>query len=124
MNFTELSDCELMVMKCLWEENGELTVKDLLDRIEARYGKVYKETTVYTFLKRMRDKQFITSRKQGTSYFSALVTEDEYLNDYSRKMAEFLGKDASRTFLSAFFRTQNYTSQEWDEIRSLNDELQ
>ena len=124
MNFTDLSDCELHLMKCLWDEGTPLSVTSLLERIEANYGKIYKETTVYTFLKRMRDKGYVTSYKKGTSYFSPLITEEEYLNDYSRKMAEFLGKGSSRTFLSAFFKHQNYTDEEWEDIRSLRDELE
>ena len=123
MNFTELSDCELLVMKCLWEENKPMSVTELLERIKNDYGKEYKETTVYTFLKRMKEKGYVTSYKKGTSYYSPLVSEKDYLEDYSKKMAEFWGERSSKAFLSAFFRCSNYSAQEWDEIRRLSDEL-
>ncbi len=124
MNLTDLSDCELLVMKCLWDVGSPMSVAELIVRIEKMYGKKYKETTVYTFLKRLKDKGYVSSYKKGTSYFSPLVSEDEYLDGYSKKMSDFLGRDSANSFLSAFYRHQNYTEEEWEEIRSIRDELE
>ncbi|MCD8330793.1 MAG: BlaI/MecI/CopY family transcriptional regulator [Lachnospiraceae bacterium] len=124
MNLTDLSDWELLVMKCLWDVGSPMSVAELIVRIEKMYGKKYKETTVYTFLKRLKDKGYVSSYKKGTSYFSPLVSEDEYLDGYSKKMSDFLGRDSVNSFLSAFYRHQNYTEEEWEEIRSIRDELE
>ncbi|MCD8053177.1 MAG: BlaI/MecI/CopY family transcriptional regulator [Lachnospiraceae bacterium] len=124
MNLTDLSDCELLVMKCLWDVGSPMTVAELIVRIEKIYGKSYKETTVYTFLKRLKDKGYVSSYKKGTSYFSPLVSEDEYLDSYSRKMSDFLGRESANSFLSAFYRHQNYTEDEWEAIRSIRDDLE
>ncbi|MCD8009818.1 MAG: BlaI/MecI/CopY family transcriptional regulator [Lachnospiraceae bacterium] len=124
MNLTDLSDCELLVMKCLWDVGSPMSVAELIVRIEKMYGKKYKETTVYTFLKRLKDKGYVSSYKKGTSYFSPLVSEDEYLDGYSKKMSDFLGRESANSFLSAFYRHQNYTEEEWEEIRSIRDELE
>lgn len=123
MNLTDLSDCELLVMKCLWDVGSPMSVAELIVRIEKMYDKKYKETTVYTFLKRLRDKGYVSSYKKGTSYFSPLVSEDEYLDGYSKKMSDFLGRESANSFLSAFYRHQNYTEEEWEEIRRIRDEL-
>ncbi|MCD8077308.1 MAG: BlaI/MecI/CopY family transcriptional regulator [Lachnospiraceae bacterium] len=123
MNLTDLSDCELLVMKCLWDIGSPMTVPELIVRIDKIYGRSYKETTVYTFLKRLKDKGYVSSYKKGTSYFSPLVSEDEYLDSYSKKMSDFLGRESANSFLSAFYRHQNYTEDEWEEIRRIRDEL-
>ena len=104
MNFTDLSDRELMVMKCLWESGSPMTVGELIISIEEAYNIVYKETTVYTFLKRLKDKKYVSSYKKGTSRFSPKVGETEFLEDYAARMADFWSADASKTFLSAYER--------------------
>lgn len=104
MNFTDLSDRELMVMKCLWESDSPMTVGELIISIEEAYNIVYKETTVYTFLKRLKDKKYVTSYKKGTSRFSPCVGETEFLEDYAARMADFWSEDASKTFLAAYGR--------------------
>jgi len=104
MNFTDLSDRELMVMKCLWESGSAMTVGELIISIEEAYGIVYKETTVYTFLKRLKDKKYVTSIKKGTSRFSPSVGETSFLEDYAARMADFWSTDASQTFLAAYSR--------------------
>lgn len=124
MNLTDLSDRELLVMKCLWDVGTPMTVGELIIRIKRIYGIEYKETTVYTFLKRLRNKGYISSYKQGGSHFMPLVEEDDYLEQYSKTMSDFWGRKSSNTFLSAFYRHQNYTEAEWDEIRRLRDDLE
>ncbi len=117
MNLTKLSDRELLVMKCLWDINAPMTVGDLIERIHDVYGISYKETTVYTFLKRLKDKEYVTSYKKGSSHFSPTVTEEDFLKSYAVTMADFWGKDAATIFLRAFNQRLPYTAKEWDAIR-------
>lgn len=117
MNLTKLSDRELLVMKCLWDAEAPMTVGDLIERIHTVYGISYKETTVYTFLKRLKDKEYVTSYKKGSSRFSPTIPQEDYLKDYARTMSDFWGKDASSVFLSAYFRSGLFTVKEWDTIR-------
>ncbi len=117
MNLTELSDCELLVMKCLWDVETPMSVSELIERIQSVYSKIYKETTVYTFLKRLRDKGYVSSYKKGASYFMPVVSEKDYLDGYAKRLSDFLGRKSSDLFLSAFARYQQYTDQEWEEIR-------
>ena len=79
MNLTDLSDRELLVMKCLWDAASPMTVSELIERIQQEYDIAYKETTVYTFLKRLKDKNYVTSYKKGSSHFSPTGEENDYL---------------------------------------------
>ena len=54
MNFTGISDCELLVMKCLWTAEQPVSVYVLISELDKQYGKEYKETTVYNFLSNLR----------------------------------------------------------------------
>ena len=117
MNLTELSDRELLVMKCLWDAAGPLTVGDLIEKIEQGYGIAYKETTVYTFLKRLKDKNYVTSYKKGSSYFTPTVSEKDYLENYAKVMADFWGKTSSTVLLQSYARNIRFSVKEWDAIR-------
>lgn len=46
MNFTGISDCELLVMKCLWDSGEPVTVHGLITELDKQYGKKYKERNV------------------------------------------------------------------------------
>ena len=117
MNLTDLSDRELLVMKCLWDVAGPMTVGDLIERIQQVYGISYKETTVYTFLKRLKDKNYVTSYKKGSSHFTPTVAENDYLDQYAKTMAEFWGKESSNRFLQSYAANIPYTAKEWEGLR-------
>ena len=117
MNLTDLSDRELLVMKCLWDAAAPMTVGDLIEKIQQTYGISYKETTVYTFLKRLKDKNYVTSYKKGSSHFSPTVSETDYLEQYAKTMAKFWGKASSTCFLQAYTTNIKFTAKEWDAIR-------
>ena len=116
MNMTDLSDRELLVMKCLWDASAPMTVGDLIDKIHQEYGIAYKETTVYTFLKRLKDKNYVTSYKRGSSHFKPAVDENEFLHHYAETMSAFWGRDASNVFLGTYAETQGYTAEEWKSL--------
>lgn len=118
MNLTDLSDRELLVMKCLWDAEMPLTVGDLIERIQQEFGIAYKETTVYTFLKRLKDKSYVTSYKKGSSHFSPSVDEKSYLEHYAGKMAAFWGRESSGCFLKAFAEAGGYSAEEWEAVRT------
>ena len=120
MNLTDLSDRELLVMKCLWDAAEPMTVGGLIERIKAEYNIPYKETTVYTFLKRLKDKNYVTSYKKGSSHFTPCVTEQEYLKQYAKTMADFWGKGPSGLFLQAYAENVSFTAKEWDSFRKKN----
>ncbi len=117
MNLTDLSDRELLVMKCLWDVAAPMTVSELIERIQQEYNIAYKETTVYTFLKRLKDKNYVTSYKRGSSHFSPTVDEKDYLFHYARTMSDFWGRDSSNIFLKAYGEAQNYSDAEWEAIK-------
>lgn len=64
---TEISQCELTVMKCIWDlkaETGEVTCAQVMEKLKEDYGLTYKDTTVYTFLKNLINKGFVSSEKK------------------------------------------------------------
>ena len=72
---TEISQCELTVMKCIWDLKSEVTCAQVMEKLKEDYGLIYKDTTVYTFLKNLINKGFVTSEKKGITYYTPVRSE-------------------------------------------------
>ena len=72
MRRNELSECELIVMKCVWDGNGDITCAEVIEKLKTKYGLDYAETTVYTFLKNLKNKGFIETYKNRITRFKPI----------------------------------------------------
>ncbi len=75
----ELSGCETMIMKLIWDADGDIAVQDLIVRMRESYEKEYARTTMVTFLKKLADKGFVSTYRIGRASFAhAEKEEDRY----------------------------------------------
>lgn len=71
-HFNELSPCEALIMKLIWEAPQDIPVQELIDQLRDDYGKDYARTTVVTFVGKLKDKRFVdTYRKRKGSFHSS-----------------------------------------------------
>lgn len=80
----ELSGCEELIMKIVWDKGGNyLSTLELTKELLNRYGKDYARATTVTMVHRLVEKGFVrTLRKGRTSYVMPLKDRDEYLLKY------------------------------------------
>ena len=77
--FNELSPCETLIMKLIWEAPQDIPVQELIDQLRDDYGKDYARTTVVTFVGKLKDKRFVdTYRKGKAAFIHPLRSEEEY----------------------------------------------
>ena len=119
MNFTGISDCELLVMKCLWTAEQPVSVHVLISELDRQYGKKDKETTVYTFLSNLRKKMYVDSYKKGASYFYPLVSEDDYVKQYAQVMRSFWGDRALSVLIDSMIFPEGSNPEEKAQIERL-----
>ena len=60
-----LSECEMVTMRCVWNLGKNATAFNVINMLAEDYGLVYKETTVYTFLKKLKEKGFLDTFRRG-----------------------------------------------------------
>ena len=53
---SELSECELITMKCIWDAKEPITCQEIMQKLLVEYELEYKDTTVYTFLKNLKER--------------------------------------------------------------------
>lgn len=92
LEFTDenLSVCETIIMKAIWNEEEDISIPDLIKVLRERYGKDYARTTVTTFLTKLMAKGYVrTYRKERLSYAHAIKSEEEYKEKLLKEMVEF-----------------------------------
>lgn len=75
---SELSDCEMMTMKCVWALGEPSTCPEIMEKIKEEFGITYKDTTVYTFLKNLIGKGFVQTKRRGVNFYSAARDFEEF----------------------------------------------
>ena len=123
MNLSEITDGELLIMKCLWDEDHPLSAEEIIDALKFRFQKESKGSTVYTFLSRLKDKGYVDSYKKGASYYFYLVSQEDFLKKYSQTLSDFWDEKGRKQLLAAFIQRQNYSEQKRKRIQESIDDL-
>lgn len=81
MDPSNISTCERMVMKVIWDSEEDLALQGVMNRVNAIYHKEWKPQTVSTFLARLVRKGFLDVYRKGRySYYVPAVKKDEFRN--------------------------------------------
>ncbi len=87
---SELTMCEIYVMKILWAAGEDLICKEVRDGLNEKYHMKYCDTTVYTFLKKLNEKGIIESYKKGVMFFRPVLSEQDFMLEYMNKMIDVI----------------------------------
>lgn len=116
-----LPDSELEIMKVLWKTEHPMTSAEISDQLQN--GKEWKITSVLTFLSRLVEKQFVSFEKSGrTNLYSALIQEQDYLQQESKTILEKLYGNSLTAFVSSLFDGRAVGEKDLDELRRYLDE--
>ena len=124
MTREELTPSETLIMKCIWDAGQELSLSEILARVNAAYDKDWKSQTVSTFLAKLVQKDFVRMKREGRRIsYEILESEEEYSARQATRFVEFWNDGSIGQFLTAFYRDRKATKEEIEEIRRIIDEL-
>ena len=69
MSYVKLTDCEELVMKCVWDAGKDLSLVETMALLKDNYGKNWKRQTISTFLLHLIQKGFLTSYRVGRVFY-------------------------------------------------------
>lgn len=120
----DLSGCEKLIMKIVWDAKEDISTPEIIEAIRIRYGKDYARTTVVTFVQRLMEKGFVTTYRKGrVSYVHAIRDEDQYKENILKHIEDFWFCGQPSSLLSALFRKSKPSQKEIMRMRKLIDEL-
>lgn len=120
----ELSACETLIMKVVWDAKEDIAVQELIVQLKEQYGKDYARTTVVTFLGKMADKGFVSTHRRGKNAFvHAEKSEDAYKSRLMNEETDFWFEGQIDQLVSAVSSKRALSKEEIQHMRELLDSL-
>ncbi len=118
----ELTNIEMLIMKCIWDTPEELALSQLVAMVNERFKKSWRPQTISTYLAHLVRKGYLTMRRQGKVFlYHPEVLELDYRSTQMDELVHYWGDPGTpKEFLSAFFNGSG-DEKEDEELRKLVD---
>lgn len=122
MRLNRLSDCELEVMKILWDHEKGISPGELKRELKERRGRDYEKSTISTWLQRLKKKKWIESVPAERGVYIPLVKREDYEVMEIRLLTERLFSGNFLQMVAVCVRAGWLTKEDIEEIRNILDE--
>lgn len=124
MDPNEISVCERMIMKVLWDAEEDLDLMTVTAKVKEEFGKDWKLQTVATFMTRLQKKGYINIYRIGRySHYHPLVEKEEFKMSTVSENINFFDKGSVSAFVCSLFDKVQLTEEDKEKIRKKIDEL-
>ncbi len=121
----ELSGCETMIMKLIWDAEGDIAVQDLITKMKEIYKKDYARTTMVTFLKKLSDKGYVSTYRIGrAAYAHPEKEEDLYKQQLMLEEMDFWFDGRLSAMVDAINHVQPMSGDEIQKMKNLLVEME
>ncbi|MEG0307198.1 MAG: BlaI/MecI/CopY family transcriptional regulator [Clostridium sp.] len=115
-----LPDSELDIMLIIWDAGRPVSRAYIEKQINEK--KDLAPTTILSLLTRLIDKGFVCSEKQGKSnIFSAIVDENDYLQNEGKSILEKLYGNSLKNFVAALYQGDHIDETQLSDLRDFLD---
>lgn len=124
MDPNDISACERMVMRVIWDSEEDLDLRHVMDNVNAKFHKSWKPQTVSTFLARLVRKGFLTSYRKGRySYYQPAVKETDFKVSTVSENISFFDGGNSAAFVCSLFDHMKFSKEDRERIKNKIDDL-
>ena len=110
---------EMKVLEILWNSEEALTIYQINELLNEN-GINWKYNTVATFLKKLEEKEVISSKKiKNFLYFSILVSKNEFKLNEAKHFIKSKFKGSLLGFMSAFVKEDELSEEELRILKEL-----
>ncbi|MBQ8638472.1 MAG: BlaI/MecI/CopY family transcriptional regulator [Lachnospiraceae bacterium] len=90
MLFSDITDCEMLVFRCIQESKEPISLVRIMDILEEKYQKDWKRSTVCTFIAHLIEKGYVTGTRSGrTFYYSSAINNKKFTEEQTRQFIDF-----------------------------------
>ena len=120
----EISTCERMVMKVVWESEEALDLANVMSRVNEEFSKDWKPQTVSTFLARLVRKGYLSTYRKGRyTYYQPLVDERDFKASTVSENINYFDHGNIGAFVCSLFDNMKLTKEDRERIKKKIDEL-
>lgn len=118
----DITDSEMLVLKVIWDSGrDDLTLPEVVEAVNAKFGRNWKPQTVSTFLKKLVQKNFLEMYRIGRLFcYRPLVLEPDYKRIVFRNYLNFWN-DGDLNAFACDLADENLLSEE--QRKTLRDKL-
>ena len=119
---SQLTKAETQVMNALWSlPQGQGRSSEIMEQMPEPKPAL---TTLLTFLKILKEKDFVATEKLGKGQlFKALVSRDDYTRTYMKEVKNAFFGGSLSSLVSFFAKNEELSQQEIDEISQIVENL-
>ena len=116
-NVYKISDMEAEVMKVIWNKSDSITYAEI--RTELRKNYDLKNQVIYTMIKRLVQKDVLKEEKRDVYYYSALVSENEYIKSKTMSLVDKVFGGNVNNLISALISYEQVTPEDLENLKRL-----
>lgn len=118
MRAKEITECEKVVMKCVWDSSQDLPMQEITEMVNTQHGKNWKTQTVSTFLARLVKKDYLKMYRKGRCfYYQPLVDKEEYKDDVLKDYVQFWNGGSMASFVCGLFGKGMLSESDREELK-------
>ena len=118
--YVKLTDCEELVMKCVWDAGRDISLVETMSSLQERFGKEWKRQTVATFLLHLIQKGYVTSYRAGrVFYYRPEIELEEYKKYQTKAFLDFWYDGSVQDFMSVVQANGDLKEEEAENIKHM-----
>ena len=118
MDTNDISACERLVMKVIWDSTEDLALQDIMNRVNQENGKSWKPQTVSTFLSKLVRKDYLKLCRNGKIYtYKILVPEEAYRRKLYKHHISFWNHNDIVEFVQEMIGNQDLTKEDLEKLQ-------
>jgi len=117
MKYPQLPETEITVMQIIWDQSEPVSSQHVVEILKP--VKDWKAQTIYTLLRRLEEKGFLSSEKQGWKrYYRHIVERDDYMRQDTGRYLKVHYKNSLTDLMNALVSGSNVTDDDLHELSS------
>lgn len=102
MLFSDITDCEMLVFRCIQEAKQSISLIQIMAILEEKYQKDWKRSTVCTFISHLIEKGYVEGRREGrTFYYTSAINDKKFREEQTKQFLNFWFEGSISEMLSA-----------------------
>lgn len=98
----KMSETELAIMEVLWDSEVSMSASEIIEYFATHHGKVWKASTLATFLSRLNQKGLVDSSRVGRiPYYYPIQTQTEYMQNITQEVLDTMYQGSITKFFTA-----------------------
>lgn len=115
-NADKISDAELEVLKILWNKDGALSERQIIDALIKEND--WHRATIQTLVRRLYEKGVVQKVKKEIFYYSALISQEEYAKEKTSDLLNKVYGGSAKNLVSAMLNSDILSKKDIEELNN------